>query len=124
MRTSPPGERPHRNHGLFSDHYLDATLPGRPGWRELAGEANLVMEEIANVLSSHVPSGNEAQTESDLVRPVLRALGHDFEVQPALDTPDGTKRPATSGAATKNSPSPRGRPGRNPPDSSVGSRIS
>ncbi|MGH3090334.1 MAG: DNA methyltransferase [Rubrobacteraceae bacterium] len=93
MRTSPPGERPHRNHGLFSDHYLDATLPERPGWRELAKRAKPVMEEIAGVLSSYVPSDNEAQTESDLVRPVLRLLGHDFEVQPALDTPDGTKRP-------------------------------
>ncbi|MBA2692766.1 MAG: hypothetical protein H0U65_09770 [Rubrobacter sp.] len=93
MRTSPPGERPHRNHGLFSDHYLDATLPERPGWAELAREAKPVMEEVARVLSSHVPSENEAQTESDLVRPVLRLLGHDFEVQPALETPDGTKRP-------------------------------
>ncbi len=51
------------------------------------------MGEIANVLASYVPSENEAQTESDLVRPVLRVLGHDFEVQPALDTPHGTKFP-------------------------------
>jgi hypothetical protein len=27
----------------------------------------------------------------------LRLLGHDFEVQPALETPDGTKRLATFG---------------------------
>jgi len=93
MRTPPPGETPHRNHGLFSDHYLDVTLPERPGWKELAKEARPAMGGISDILSSHVPSENEAQTESDLVRPVLRALGHDFEVQPALDTPDGTKRP-------------------------------
>jgi hypothetical protein len=24
--------RPHRNHGLFSDHYLNVTLPERPDW--------------------------------------------------------------------------------------------
>jgi hypothetical protein len=27
------------------------------------------------------------------VRPVLEALGHTFEVQPSLKTPDGTKTP-------------------------------
>lgn len=78
MRTTQPAERPHRNHGLFSDHFLNVTLPGRQDWRALAGEAS---------------SQNEAQTEEGLVRPMLRALGHDFEVQPALVTPEGTKRP-------------------------------
>ncbi|MCA1718729.1 MAG: hypothetical protein LC781_18530 [Actinobacteria bacterium] len=88
-----PTARPHRNHGLFSDHYLDHTLPGRPDWRALADEARLAMEEIARVFESYAPSENEAQTEEGLVKPVLRVLGHDFEVQPALATPDGTKRP-------------------------------
>ena len=85
--------RPHRNHGLFSDHYLNVTLPGRPDWRSLAGEARGALEEISRILDAYAPSQNEAQTEEDLVRPVLRALGHDFEVQPALATPEGTKRP-------------------------------
>jgi predicted type IV restriction endonuclease len=51
------------------------------------------MEETARVFDESVPSANEAQTEQDLVRPALALLGHDFEVQPALKTPDGTKRP-------------------------------
>ena len=52
------------------------------------------MEEVARVFGSFAPSAaNEAQTEQDLVRPVLKLLGHDFEVRPALKTPDGTKRP-------------------------------
>ncbi|MGH3146025.1 MAG: hypothetical protein ACRDTR_09520, partial [Rubrobacter sp.] len=51
-----------------------------------------VMEGIGAVFTSYAPSDNEAQTEEDLVRPVLRLLGHDFEVQPALETPDGTRR--------------------------------
>ena len=88
-----PTEQHHRNSGLFSDHYLNATLPRRTDWRELASEAVPVMEELAGVFAAYTPSNNEAQTETDLVRPVLRALGHDFEVQPALTTPDGTKRP-------------------------------
>ena len=88
-----PAARPHRNHGLFSDHYLDHTMPGRPDWRELANETRPAMEKIARIFESYAPSQNEAQTEEGLVKPVLRVLGHDFEVQPALATPDGTKRP-------------------------------
>jgi hypothetical protein len=67
---------------LFSDHYLGVTLPERP-----------VMEEISRVFDSYAPSHNEAQTEEDLVRPVLRLLDHDFEVQALLEPPDGMKRP-------------------------------
>ena len=85
--------QPHRNHGLFSDHYLDVTLPERPGWEELIERARPVMKEISSVFDSFTPSDNEAQTEEDLVRPVLRPLDHDFEVQAPLETPDGTKRP-------------------------------
>ncbi|MGH3148440.1 MAG: hypothetical protein ACRDTR_21880, partial [Rubrobacter sp.] len=83
----------HRNNGLFSDHYLSATLPGRAEWRALKEEARPVMQEVSALLDSFTPSANEAQTERDLVRPVLKLLGHDFEVQPALKTPDRTKRP-------------------------------
>ena len=52
-----------------------------------------MIEEISRVFDSYAPSDDETQTEEDLVRPVLRLLGHDFEVQPALETPDGTKHP-------------------------------
>jgi hypothetical protein len=91
--TPQAPDKPHRNHGLFGDHYLDVTLPERPGWKEMGSEARPAMEEIAHIFDSYVPSDNEAQTERDLVRPVLKLLGHDFEVQASLETPDGTKRP-------------------------------
>jgi hypothetical protein len=38
-------------------------------------------------------NANEAQTEHELMRPVLEALGHSFEVQVPLRTPRGVKRP-------------------------------
>jgi len=85
--------RPHNNRQLFSDHYLDAVLPTRPEWGALAAEAAPVMARIAALFAAFSPSDNEAQTEQELVRPVLAALGHTFEVQPALRTPDGTKKP-------------------------------
>ena len=85
--TQPtPPEQAHRNSGLFSDHYLNATLPGRQDWRELASEAGPALQSISEIFAAYTPSNNEAQTEADLVRPVLRALGHDFEVQPTLTT--------------------------------------
>ena len=51
------------------------------------------MARIAALFAAFTASDNEAQTEQELMRPVLAALGHTFEVQPALRTPDGTKKP-------------------------------
>ena len=109
--TPRPPEGPHRNSGLFSDHYLNVTLPERPDWQALTDEANDALREVCGILAAYTPSTNEAQVEEELVRPVLRLLGHEgtFEVQPALATPEGTKRPdyvlyrdAASLAANKN----------------------
>jgi hypothetical protein len=93
MQNTQTADRPHRNHGLFSDHYLNVMLPARPDWIDLADEARPALEKIAGILGAYTPSENEAQVEEDLVRPILRLLGHTFEVQPALATPEGTKRP-------------------------------
>ncbi len=84
---------PHNNQQLFSDHYLNEKLPEHPRWRALATESEPVRVAIARILDGYHESSNEAQTERDLVRPVLEALGHIFEVQVALRTPDGTKTP-------------------------------
>ena len=45
--------------GVFSDHYLNATLPARPGWRDLAAEAGTALEEISGLLDSYTPKENE-----------------------------------------------------------------
>lgn len=83
----------HSNHQLFADRYLDVTLPASAGWRRLRTEAQPVRERIRAILAAYQPSAVEAQTEHDLVRPVLEALGHTFEVQVPLRTPRGVKRP-------------------------------
>jgi hypothetical protein len=83
----------HNNQQLFSDHYLDHTLPRRGDWQLFAATIGPLMARIAALYAAFTPSSNEAQTESDLVRPILAALGHTFEVQAALRTPDGTKKP-------------------------------
>ncbi len=89
----PLAAAPHANHLLFSDHYLNRTLPQRLDWLSLAEAAAPVREALAALYASFTPSDNEAQTEDGWIKPVLKALGHDFEVQPPLKTPDGTKRP-------------------------------
>ena len=83
----------HRNQHLFSDHYLDEILPTRPQWPGLRDQAQQAMEQIAEVFSEFVPSDNERQTEDNLVVPVLKLLGHKFEVQASLKTSEGTKTP-------------------------------
>ena len=84
---------PYHNQQLFSDHYLHTILPQRQDWQSLIVEAQPVMQEIVAIFKKYKPSGKEAQAEYRLVRPVLEALGHTFEVQPSLITPDGTKTP-------------------------------
>lgn len=83
----------HNNQQLFSDHYLDETLPQREDWQALTVDATLVMEQLAALFNKYNPSGKEAQAEYRLIRPVLEVLGHTFEVQASLVTPDGTKQP-------------------------------
>lgn len=84
---------PHRNQQLFSDHYLNVLLPARPDWQILRAEAEPVLRELRQLFATYMPSDKEAQTEEDWIKPVLRSLGHTFEVQPSLETPDGTKTP-------------------------------
>ncbi len=89
----PVAAAPHTNHQLFSDHYLNHTLPQRADWAALREAAGLMRGRIAALLHDFTPSDNEAQTEDGFIKPVLAALGHHFEVQPALKTGEGTKKP-------------------------------
>ena len=89
----PLAAAPHRNQQLFSDYYLNTILPQRPDWKLLADDARPLLDQLRTIYAAFTPSPNEAQTEDGLIKPVLAALGHAFEVQAALQTPDGTKKP-------------------------------
>jgi hypothetical protein len=86
------GGVPRRSSGLFSDHYL-SILRNRSDWQSLTDIADPIRVDVKAILDAYVPSSNEAQTEETLIKPVLRALGHTFEVQAHLKTPEGTKTP-------------------------------
>lgn len=83
----------YNNQQLFSDHYLGTILRNRQDWQALAAQAEPTMSAIADILAKYQPSNIEAQVEDQLIKPVLLALGHTYEVQPSLDTPENTKRP-------------------------------
>ncbi len=83
----------HRNHQLFSDHYLDETLPQRSDWLDLVPLADPVMVQVADYFAQYVPSDKEEQIERDLIRPILEVLGHTFEVQVTLQVPGAPQYP-------------------------------
>ena len=84
---------PYHNQQLFSDYFLAELLPQRAEWRALVPAAAALLPQIAALYSPDLAKGNEAQLEIVWVQPILRLLGHTFEVQAALKTPDGTKKP-------------------------------
>ena len=75
-----PTARPHRNHGLFSDHYLEHTLPGRPDREALADEARPVMEKMASVFESYASRVSVSPLLLAFVIDTLRASCHECRV--------------------------------------------
>jgi hypothetical protein len=53
--TAPLLEQLHRNHGLFSDHYLNVTLRQHPSWQRLAEDASSVMEQLKATFETYNP---------------------------------------------------------------------
>lgn len=89
------GSLTHHNQRLFSDYFLDTVLTSdtwrqREEWQALLAEAAPVLTTLRERYRAFAPTAaeaNEAQTESDWIRPVLEALGHTFEVQATLKMP-------------------------------------
>lgn len=82
----------HRNHYLFADYYLDHRVSDLPAWR--AADVAPVFAELRQRWAAFTPHhDNEAQTEEEWIRPILKVLGHVFNVQAPLKTPFGTRKP-------------------------------
>lgn len=93
LSAASAASAPHRNRQLFSDHYLDHVLPTHPAWPAARPRAANVLAAVREALAHYVPTTNEAATEEEFIRPVLRALGHVFEVQAHLDAAGGKAVP-------------------------------
>jgi type I restriction-modification system DNA methylase subunit len=83
----------HRNHYLFSDHFLNEVLPGQDVWRESEAEARKALDAIVELysrLEDALPHYSEAALEQEWIRPILDLLGHVYHVQPSLTGAAGT----------------------------------
>ena len=84
-----------KNQSLFSDYYLESLIVEQSQWGhtpEIESDYAAI-KELFNTFTPNAVNRNEAQTEHELIQPLLEQLGHVFEVQPTLQTPQGTKRP-------------------------------
>lgn len=87
----------HRNHGLFSDYYLNELLPQRVSeWQDhaLIQKAFSQIKSLYENLKSSLPQQSESQLEEKFIKKILTILGHVYEVQPTLvSTAVGMKKP-------------------------------
>ncbi len=76
------------NHGLFSNYYLEDRLPSQTEWSRK--EHVPAFEEIKAIYERERPflrtELTEAQLEERFLRPILRKLGFEFEVQQELES--------------------------------------
>jgi len=73
-----------KNSRLFSDYYLKELLPNDPIWEIDVSEYFKKVKEIYERKKDVLESLNEPSLEDQFIRPILRVLGHKWEVQPSL----------------------------------------
>jgi len=76
-------DSPFNNSNLFSNHYLERLVMRTPEWEDVE-ELDRIYSEIKELLIRRLEvfkSYNEAQLENALIKPILQALDHHFEVQ-------------------------------------------
>lgn len=88
----------YRNQKLFSDYYLNELLPETSFWEEVKEEKlQEIFDKIKSIYQKQkltIPDLNESQLEERFIRPILRSLGHIYEVNVTLPrTYEGLKRP-------------------------------
>ena len=84
-----------QNLKLFSEHFFDERLPEWRAYRELDARPLMVelRERWEQSQASLIAGANEAQTEDDFIKPVLRSLGFESVVQTGLRTASGRLQP-------------------------------
>ena len=84
-----------KNQSLFSNYYLDSRIVEQSQWMNTPNIESdyTAIKGLFDAVASNAAHFNEAQTEREFIQPLLEQLGHVFEVQPTLQTSQGTKRP-------------------------------
>jgi len=88
----------YRNQRLFSDYYLQELVPETSFWEEVKeDELQKAFDEIKSIYQqqkTRLEDLNESQLEERFIRPILRRLGHIYEVNVSLPrTYEGLKHP-------------------------------
>ena len=84
-----------KNQSLFSNYYLDSLIVGQSQWTDTPNIESdyAAIKDLFDAIASNAEGFNEAQTEHEFIQPLLEQLGHTFEVQPSLQTSQGTRVP-------------------------------
>ena len=84
-----------KNQSLFSNYYLDSLIVEQPQWTDTPNIESdyAAIKALFDAVAPNAEHLNEAQTEHEFIQPVLEQLGHTFEVQPSLQTSQGTRVP-------------------------------
>ncbi|MBK7216593.1 MAG: Eco57I restriction-modification methylase domain-containing protein [Candidatus Promineofilum sp.] len=89
--------KPHRNHGLFSDHYLEEILRRDPAWAAAQPRAAALLAFLRDLHAreaAQLPAYSEAQLEERWLKPILGQLGHVWESQATVPGLEGAiKKP-------------------------------
>ena len=90
----PPNDQLHRNHGLFSDHFLRERVPPLEG-DDLARAEQLRAEALRLLAKAEqrARGRREASVEDVLIRPLLTLLGFVYVPNPPLPTGAGAEGP-------------------------------
>ena len=84
-----------KNQSLFSNYYLDSFIVGQSQWTDTPNIESdyATIKALFDAVAPNAEHLNEAQTEHEFIQPLLEQLGHTFEVQPSLQTSQGTRVP-------------------------------
>jgi len=88
-----PQKPPYRNNGLFSEHFLTARLKDSADWREDAEPVRRQLLHLYEEKKALLSGANEAQTEEEFIKPVLKILGFAYSVQPKTTGSGGAEHP-------------------------------
>lgn len=91
------GFQPYNNRNLFAEHFLQKVLPAQAEWQAVEGvdEAFAAVQKLWSATQHFTNKTNEAQTENDLIKPVLDLLWGSgcYQVQPRIPNVDVQRQP-------------------------------
>ncbi len=88
-----PQKPPYKNSGLFSEHFLTTRLKDSEDWQQ---DSEPVRRRLLNLYEEKkglLTEANEAQTEEEFIKPVLKILGFAYTVQPKTTGSGGAEYP-------------------------------